>query len=69
MSFDPISKILGKKLKPEYAPKRQGDVRKTYADISKMKKLLGIKQIVNFEEGLERTVEWFKKNKERLIVV
>jgi len=54
-----INKVLGKKLKPEYAPKRPGDVRKTYADISKMKKLLKIKKIVSFEEGLGHTIKWF----------
>ena len=54
------NKILGLKLKPEYGPKRAGDVRKTYADISKMKKILGVKKIVGFEEGLKLTIDWFK---------
>ena len=53
------NKILGLKLKPEYGPKRAGDVRKTYADISKMKNVLGLKKIVGFEEGLKLTIDWF----------
>lgn len=57
-----LNKILGTRIKPKYAPKRHGDVRKTYADISKMKRLLKIKNIIGFEEGLRRTVEWFSKN-------
>lgn len=55
------NKILDLKLKPEYGPKRPGDVRKTYADITKMKNLLGVKKIINFEEGLKKTIDWFKK--------
>lgn len=51
--------ILGLKLKPEYGLKRAGDVRKTYADISKMKNILGVKKIVGFEEGLKLTIDWF----------
>ena len=64
-----LNKILGKDLKPEYAPKRQGDVRKSYADITKMKKLLRLKPGVQFEEGLKKTIEWFKHNKGRLTAV
>jgi nucleoside-diphosphate-sugar epimerase len=59
------NKILGLSLKPEYGPKRPGDVRKTFADISKMRKMLGIKNIVSFEEGLQRTVRWFKEKWEK----
>jgi nucleoside-diphosphate-sugar epimerase len=53
------NKILGLKLKAEYGPKRPGDVRKTYADISKMKNILGLKKIVGFKEGLKLTIDWF----------
>jgi UDP-N-acetylglucosamine 4-epimerase len=51
-----INKILGTDIKPEYAPKRPGDVRKTYADVGKMKKMLGIKKFVLFEEGFRKTL-------------
>ncbi len=54
------NKILGLKLKPVYGPKRPGDVRKSYADISKMKNILGLTKIVGFEEGLKYTIDWFK---------
>ncbi|MFA5255537.1 MAG: SDR family oxidoreductase [Candidatus Omnitrophota bacterium] len=56
------NKILGLKLRPEYGPKRAGDVRKTYADISRMKNLLGVKKIVGFEEGLKLTIDWFSSS-------
>jgi len=56
------NRILGLKLKPEHGPKRPGDVRKTCADISKMKNMLGVKKIVGFEKGLKLTIDWFKNS-------
>ena len=56
-----LNKILKTNIKAKYAPKRKGDVRKTRADISKMKRLLGIKKVIGFEEGIKLTVEWFRK--------
>ncbi|MFH1398299.1 MAG: SDR family oxidoreductase, partial [Candidatus Omnitrophota bacterium] len=54
-----INKILGKKIKPKILPKRQGDVFKTLADISRISKKLGYKPSVSFKEGLRRTVGYF----------
>jgi nucleoside-diphosphate-sugar epimerase len=54
-----LNKILGTDIKPRFAPKRRGDVRTTYANIAKMKKLLGMKKLVRFQEGLRRTADWF----------
>ncbi|NQT94934.1 MAG: SDR family oxidoreductase [Candidatus Omnitrophica bacterium] len=66
---DMLNEILGKKLKPELAPKRAGDVRKSFADITKMKKMLKLKSVVSFEEGLRRTTGWFQENKEKLLAI
>ena len=55
-----VSRILKTKVSPEHGPKRPGDVRKTYADITKMKKFLKIKDLVGFEEGMKLTIDWFK---------
>ncbi|MCX5686468.1 MAG: SDR family oxidoreductase [Candidatus Omnitrophica bacterium] len=55
-----LNKILEADIKPVFGAKRPGDVRKSYADISKMKRLLKIKKIVKFEEGLKITMSWFK---------
>jgi UDP-N-acetylglucosamine/UDP-N-acetyl-alpha-D-glucosaminouronate 4-epimerase len=35
-------------------------VRDSQADISKAQRLLGYQPIVSFEEGLRRTVEWYR---------
>lgn len=59
-----LNAILGTRIKPVYAPKRLGDVRKTYADISGMRRLLGIKKVTTFEEGIKATVSWFRRCKE-----
>lgn len=46
--------------KPAYAEPRAGDVRDSLADISLAGKLLGYKPIVDFREGLRRTVQWYR---------
>ncbi len=48
-------------VEPTYAPHRPGDVLRSQADISKAKKLLGYTVLVPFEEGLRRTVEWYRQ--------
>lgn len=55
-----LNNILKTDIKAEHGPKRPGDVRKSYADITKMKRLLKMKNIIQFEAGLKHTVEWFK---------
>ena len=62
-----IRKILGlKKTKVRHTPKRAGDVRRTFADITKAKRLLGYRPSVPFAKGLGKTVAWFLKNPDRL---
>ncbi|MBL7132326.1 MAG: SDR family oxidoreductase [Candidatus Omnitrophica bacterium] len=64
-----INKTISKDLEPEFAPKRAGDVRKSYADISKMNDMLQLKPKFDFEKGLKQTVEWFMENKEGLLKI
>lgn len=45
-----------------YEPHRKGDVKETWADISKAQSLLGYKPMYSFAEGIERTVEWAEKH-------
>lgn len=58
-----IEKYTGKKLNLEKYPPRLGDVRHTLAEISKAKKLLGYNPEANFEDGLKKTIEWFRSRK------
>ncbi|UCD55367.1 MAG: SDR family oxidoreductase [Candidatus Omnitrophota bacterium] len=59
---DAVNTILDKDIKPLFEPKRSGDVRKTLADITRLKAKLDINNFVQFDEGFRRTVEWFKKS-------
>ncbi len=57
-----INNELGKDIKPIYKEERAGDVKHSLADISKAEKLLGYKPIVSFEDGLKKTIEFYKNN-------
>jgi UDP-glucose 4-epimerase len=59
--FYALREITGAKVEPQYLPERKGDVRKTHADISRAKEIVGWTPRVNFREGLERAVEYFRR--------
>ncbi len=44
----------------KYAPERSGDIKHSLADITLAQKHLGYQPKVTFEEGLRRTVEWYR---------
>src|SRR6266849_3464981 len=44
----------------KYAPERGGDIKHSLADISKAEVHLRYRPKVNFEEGLRRTVDWYR---------
>ena len=58
--FKVMKKIVGADVNPEYVEARKGDVRDSQADIRKAKDILGYKPTVSFEEGLQRTIEWYR---------
>jgi UDP-glucose 4-epimerase len=53
-----IEGFIGHKLPRRHHPMRAGDVRKTWANIAKARKMLGYKPTVDLQEGLRRTWEW-----------
>jgi UDP-glucose 4-epimerase len=55
-----LEKSLGRPLARHYRPLREGDVRHTLADVTKAKRILGYTPLVDFDEGLRRTVEFFR---------
>jgi len=55
-----VNKILKKDIKPKFTPVRAGDVKDTLADIKKAKKLIKFNPETGFEEGLVKTVEFFR---------
>jgi len=58
--FEEMRKLIGADVKPTYAQPRAGDVRDSQADITKAADLLGYQPIVTFEDGLAKTVEWYR---------
>jgi len=58
--FRKMRELVGADVEPTYTDSRLGDVRDSQADISKARRLLGYEPIVSFDEGLRRTVEWYR---------
>jgi UDP-glucose 4-epimerase len=56
-----VNKILGKNVKPKFDPPRPGDILHSQADIAKAEKLLGWKPVLNFPEGIAKTVAWYQQ--------
>ena len=59
--IDKLEELIGKKAKVMILPLPAGDVRTTYADISKAKKLLNWQPKTNFSQGLKYFTDWYKK--------
>ena len=58
--FQAVKDLTGASIEPAYASERAGDVRDSQADISKARRLLGYQPSVTLEQGLEKTVAWFR---------
>jgi len=56
-----INRALGTSVKPHYVARRPGDVMHSCADITLAGKLLGFEPRVSFEEGLRRTIEYYRR--------
>jgi len=60
-TFKVLAEILTFKEQPIYGPPRTGDIQNSLADISAAQEAFGYQPLVSFEEGLRRTVEWYKQ--------
>ncbi len=56
-----IEEITGKKAKKRYLPMQKGDVKETWADISKAQRLLNYNPKTSTKEGLKKFSEWYKE--------
>ncbi len=65
ISLKEMIEVIGKTLnitpKIKQLPMQPGDVDRTYADVSKAKKLLGYEPKVSFEYGIKSFVDWYMK--------
>jgi nucleoside-diphosphate-sugar epimerase len=55
-----MNRSVGTTLQPIYRASRPGDVRDSQAEIEKAKRLLGYSPIVSCDEGLQRTLGWYR---------
>jgi len=61
-TFEMLRELTEFKGQVAYATPRAGDIRDSLADISLAGELIGYKPIVDFREGLCRTVDWYRKS-------
>jgi nucleoside-diphosphate-sugar epimerase len=61
-TFKLLQALTSYKGQPKYGPERGGDIKHSLADISKAEAGLGYKPKIDFEEGLRRTVEWYRNS-------
>jgi len=57
--IDMIGEAVGKEPIIDQLPMQPGDVPRTYADVTKAKRLLGYEPKVSMREGIRRFVEWY----------
>ncbi|MEA1893712.1 MAG: SDR family oxidoreductase [Euryarchaeota archaeon] len=56
-----LNVILGKNIEPIHTNPQLGDVKHSMADIALARKVLGFEPEYDFEYGLRKTIDWFKK--------
>jgi nucleoside-diphosphate-sugar epimerase len=64
--FQTVRTLVDARVDPIYSPARAGDVRDSQADIGKARQLLGYEPDVTFDEGLKKTVEWYRASQTTL---
>ncbi len=58
--IDLLNGLLGESIAPDFVAPRPGDVRHSRAAIARAQRLLGYEPVVSFEEGLARTLAWYR---------
>ncbi len=58
-----LNEILKEEIRPSYDEPRPGDVKDSFADISKARKMLKYEPLVPFGKGLEETIRWYRERK------
>ena len=55
-----LNQLLGTDVQPRFAEPRIGDVKHSLADITRAEQLLGYAPPVTFEEGLRRSIKYYR---------
>jgi len=57
-----IGAALDHPIQPHFEPARVGDIRHSQANIDKAGERLGYEPVIDFADGLRRTLDWYKEN-------
>ncbi|HEY3543695.1 MAG TPA: NAD-dependent epimerase/dehydratase family protein [Gaiellaceae bacterium] len=60
---DTIGELLGKPVEKRFLASRAGDIRDSWADLTKAKRILGYEPAVDLREGLRRTIEYLSDSR------
>lgn len=60
-TYKALAELIGFDRPPLFAPPRSGDVRDSLADTTHAQQAMGYKTLVDFKNGLSRTVDWYKE--------
>jgi UDP-glucose 4-epimerase len=58
--IEALNKYLGTSIKPRHEPPRAGDIRESMADITAARTLLGYEPVIDFHEGLRRSIDYYR---------
>lgn len=66
ISVNQLAEVMGRAmgrpdLMPIYQPERAGDIKHSFADLTRISATIGYKPILDFEPGLRATMEWYKQ--------
>lgn len=61
-TYSVLQTLIGYGEPPLYGSDREGDIKHSLADITQAQEHLGYKTLVKFEEGLARTVNWYRES-------
>lgn len=59
---DALRQITGHDIPISYGPEREGDIKHSYADISRARNILGYQPQTSILEGLRQTLAWFEES-------
>lgn len=59
--IDRLNRVLGTDVEPIHADPRPGDIRESLADISQARQMLGYQPIVDVEEGLRLSIDYYRQ--------
>jgi UDP-N-acetylglucosamine 4-epimerase len=60
--YTQIKSLLGSDLSANHLPQRVGDIKDSFASVEKAKNLLGYAPLVDLDNGIVKTIEWYKQH-------